>query len=129
MRNSIAIALLAVSLVPCGANQSRASEQKAAEQAKEAPLTNDDVIALATAKLGTDVILQKIEEASAVAFDVRTDALVTLKKNGLDESIIKLMIKRSQPTQRPDAASAPVASSCMARGRREWAGVREAVFR
>lgn len=60
----------------------------------EKPLTNSDVMALAQAKIGDDVIILKIQEAQTEVLDVSTNAILTLKKEGISGPVIQAMVKR-----------------------------------
>jgi hypothetical protein len=61
----------------------------------EAPLTNADVVKLASLHLGDDVVVAKVYQAPAVNFDVSGEALARLQKGGISNEIITAMIKRS----------------------------------
>lgn len=67
-----------------------AADEKKAEQA----LTNKDVVELAGAKLGDDLVVAKIQQAPSEELDVSTDALLALKKAGVGNAIVEAMIKR-----------------------------------
>jgi hypothetical protein len=60
----------------------------------EKPLTNSDVMALAQAKVGDDVIILKIQEAQTEVLDVSTNAILALKKEGISGPVIQAMVKR-----------------------------------
>jgi hypothetical protein len=85
----------------------------------EAPLKNTDVIALARAGLGDDVVIAKIKQASTEEMDVSTDALIALRKGGLTKNVISAMVVRvSQripptpvPTPLPTAAPTVIAAA------------------
>ena len=57
------------------------------------PMTNRDVIDLAAAGMGDDLILAKIR-SSKRAFDTSTAALVALKKAGISEAVLAEMLKK-----------------------------------
>ena len=79
-----------------------------AAHAEEIPLTNQDVTALATAGLGDDVVVSKIQQAPKETLEVSTDALIALKKAGISKAVIDAMIKRvSQRSGQPVATSRP----------------------
>jgi len=63
----------------------------------EKPLTNADVVALAKADLGDDVVIEKIGSAAEVHFDTSTDGLIALRKQGISKAVIAAMLKRSAP--------------------------------
>lgn len=79
-----------------------------ASAAKEAPLSNEDVIRLTKLQLGNEVIIAKIRQAADVSFDLTTDGLVTLKQSAVSGPVISAMLERSAPKPRP--ASAPAAA-------------------
>jgi hypothetical protein len=60
----------------------------------EPPLTNDEVIKLSEAGLGSDLIIAKIKQAANEALDVSTDALLALKKKKVAHDVIAAMIQR-----------------------------------
>jgi hypothetical protein len=77
---------------------------------QQAPLKNADIIQMAKANLGTDVIVAKIE-ASSTQFDTSTDALAVLKAAGVTDAIITAMIKavpakQAVPTDTTEASAA-----------------------
>lgn len=75
----------------------------------ESPLTNADVLRLAQAGLSAETIIAKIE-ASDVAFDISTDALIVAKKEGVPDAVIGAMIRRaSESAARPSASPSPAA--------------------
>ena len=60
-------------------------------------LTNDSIITMVKAGFGEEVIISKIK-VSQNQFDLSTQALVTLKAQGVSEAIIKTMVDASAPT-------------------------------
>jgi hypothetical protein len=82
-------ALLAV-LVIVNLAVSLAAEERKVEKA----LTNADVIELANAKLGDDIVVAKIQQAPKEELDVSTDSLLALKKAGVGNAVVDAMIKR-----------------------------------
>jgi hypothetical protein len=74
--------------------------------ATEKPLTNDDVVALKNAGMGEAVVVSKIKQAAAVAFDLSTEALIKLKKDGVPQSVITAMLDRTSETQTQAAVPA-----------------------
>jgi len=73
--------------------------------------TNDYVIKLVQAKLPDAVVLAKIR-SSACAFDLRTDALIKLKRAGVSDAILQAMVEAMKPPAQaaePAAAPAPAA--------------------
>jgi hypothetical protein len=75
--------------------------------AQSKPVTNADVIALAKAGMGEDVILAKINSS---ATDFKTDVadLKALKSAGLSDNVISTMVRRGTS---PAPAAAPPAST------------------
>ena len=63
-------------------------------------LDNNAVVALSKAGLSVDLILKKIS-TSRPAFVVTSDALVELKKAGVDDAVIALMMDRTSNTVTP----------------------------
>jgi hypothetical protein len=80
-----------------------------AASTNDKPLANRDVVALAKAELGDEVILAKIEQSPLVAFDVSADALILLKKDGVSSRVITAMINRTAraDTSRSEKAKNP----------------------
>jgi len=67
-------------------------------------MTNADVIGLAGAGLGDDIVIAKIQAAPASAFDTSLDGLKALKAAGISSAVIKVMIS-------PKAAAVAVANA------------------
>ena len=78
---------------------------------KSAPKTmsNSDVIALASAGLGDDVIMAKIHAASATDFDTSVAGLSALKTAGVSSAVISYMINPSAPPAAAAVATPAVA--------------------
>ncbi|KQS33811.1 hypothetical protein [Dyadobacter sp. Leaf189] len=84
-------------------------------QTASTALTNQGVIEMHKAGLSSDVILTSIE-TSVCKFNVTPTGLVTLKKSGIDESVIKAMIeKQSGSPAKPAAAKAVAVSTSEAK--------------
>jgi hypothetical protein len=71
--------------------------------------TNVDVIALVKAGVGSDAIVAKIKQASNVAFDVSTEALISMRRKKISNAIIAAMVEReglkaSQATPKREVA-------------------------
>lgn len=60
----------------------------------EGPLTNQDVVKMTSARLGEDLVVAKIKQASSVEFALDVDALVALRKAGVSEKVIQAMLER-----------------------------------
>ena len=69
------------------------------------PLTNADVIALATAGLDDAVILAKIQSAPATRFDSSIDGLKALKAGGVSNAVIKVIVGTASAAEAEVAAS------------------------
>lgn len=70
-------------------------------------LTNDDIITLTKTGLSASVIIAKTQ-SSSTKFDVSTDALINLKKNGVADDVITEMMKKD--TQKSTAIANQVDS-------------------
>lgn len=71
-----------------------------------APLSVEDIVKLSKDGISEDVIVTKIKK-NGKAFDLSPDELVELKKLGVTDNVIKLLLDPSQPyvpTPRPDPA-------------------------
>jgi hypothetical protein len=75
-------------------------------QAADKPLTNDDVIAMVQAGLPEGVIIEKIR-VSPGQFDTSVEGLVALKKAGVSERIVRVIVN-------PELSSADVRAGAMA---------------
>lgn len=60
----------------------------------EKPLANADIVALTVAGLSASVLVSTIQQAPSEQFDVSTDVLVALFKQGVPKDAIEAMIKR-----------------------------------
>lgn len=54
-------------------------------------MTNADVLQMVTAKLADDIVVNAIEAAPKKAFDLSPTGLVSLKKGGVSDEIIRVM--------------------------------------
>jgi hypothetical protein len=68
---------------------------KRASGGAEKPLTNADVVAMVKADLGDDLVVSKIRQAPREALDVSSDALVSLKKQGVSKVVLDAMLRRA----------------------------------
>lgn len=68
------------------------------------PLTNEDVTKLVTSGLGFDVISTVIK-GNPTAFDLSVSGLLGLKKAGIPESVISVMIDKSSENRREGSPS------------------------
>src|SRR5579863_10647 len=80
-----------------------AQQPSANEQVKHL-LTNADVMMMAKANFGDQVIVKEIQ-AEETDFDVSVPALIDLKKNGVSQQVIEAMISASSKTHAVNAPS------------------------
>ena len=71
---------------------------------KDTPLTNEDIVRLTQAGLGAEVIITKIR-ASVAAFDTSVEQLLALKKAGVEDSVITVMVDKGAAAPAVDTAS------------------------
>src|SRR5258707_137574 len=57
-----------------------------------AALTNQDVLKMVQAGLGESVVLATVRTAGATSFDLSPDGLIALKKGGVSDAIVSVMI-------------------------------------
>lgn len=79
-------------------------------QATAAPMSNDDVVKLAKAGFGAELIEAKIKQAGAVDFKLEIDDLTKLKAAGVPQPVIAAMLQRStagSSGENPGTAPAP----------------------
>ncbi len=81
--------------------------QAAYEQQARQALTNFDLIRMAQSGLGDDVMISSIQTRGG-RFDLGTEALITLKANGVSERVIVAMQQAVQGAPPVVAAPAPV---------------------
>jgi hypothetical protein len=94
--------LTALAVVLVLATAQTAVRARAPQAAHDEVLTNDNVVAMTKAGIGSDVIVSKIA-SSKTAFDVSADGLVRVKHEGVDDDVIAAMIEAS--TAPPDAGT------------------------
>jgi len=92
------LSMLALLWIP-EALASQAGPNQAAAPPQEQALTNLDVVKLAQLELGDDIVIAKIKQAEAVAFDLTTDGLLQLKRSKVSGPVIKAMLERATPPQ------------------------------
>lgn len=73
---------------------------------QEAPLSNADVVKLVKLQLGDDVVIAKVKQARAVAFDLTTDGLAGLKQSGVSGKVIAAMLEKTTPATAPISGGA-----------------------
>ncbi len=62
--------------------------------AAQETLTNANIIALTQAKVGKNIIIEKIKTSDA-GFDLTSAALITLKEAKVDDSVVERMLRKS----------------------------------
>lgn len=78
-----------------GAALGAASQPTNASQRTAKALGNDDILSLVKVGLDDALIITKINQAPAVAFDVSTDGIVSLKTAKVSNAVIDAMMKRA----------------------------------
>lgn len=74
-----------------------------------APLTNEDIVRMTSQGTPAATIIQTIEQARTVAFDLDPDIVVELRRAGVDDTVIEAM-RRVQPrAPAPPATATPAA--------------------
>jgi len=63
-------------------------------------MTNQSVISLRNAGLSEEIIRTKIHTSSGVDFDMSTDAILELKKQGISDGTISMMIEKSESSKK-----------------------------
>ncbi len=101
MRAVLVLAVVAVMALSLPAATSLAQEV----------LTNDSVIQMIKAGLPESVVISKIR-STATKFDLRTESLVSLKKNGVSDKVLEAMMAPGSPaTGTQVAAPTPAAAA------------------
>jgi uncharacterized membrane protein YgcG len=103
-RMTIAAALLALSLVGSGCMSERYVNRERARYVEPDTLnmmTKDDVIALSTAKVSDQVIIDQIE-ITGTYFQLGTQDIIDLAKAGVSDKVISAMMKTDRPSQTSD---------------------------
>lgn len=86
------------------ATQGRRGTAPATRAAATPGMTNADIVNLVAAGLSEQIIITAIREAKARNFDVTANGLIALKKGGVSDSIIAVMLNPEAP---PTTAQAP----------------------
>ncbi len=73
-------------------------------------LTNEDVMKMVQAGLGEAVVMATVRTAKSTAFDLSPDALIALKKGGVSDAIVAVMIDPKAVSSVSGPPSAPVIS-------------------
>ena len=78
-----------------------AESQQSANQAGQPskPITNADIVAMATARLSDDVIVNAIRRLATPSFDLSPSALIELKKTGVSDRVIAAMQESAPAAQ------------------------------
>ncbi|HEV7667683.1 MAG TPA: hypothetical protein VGS22_04100 [Thermoanaerobaculia bacterium] len=71
--------------------------------APEPPLTNSDIINLCKAGLSDDIIIAKIRQTSVVNFQLDTDSILALSKQGVSNQVVKAMLDKVTPPSQPNS--------------------------
>jgi tetratricopeptide (TPR) repeat protein len=74
-------------------------------------LTNDDVVKMATAKLGDGIIISTIKSEPCCNFDTSVNGMVNLKKAGVSDSVIQAMRDAQEAARAAENESVPAANS------------------
>ena len=74
-----------------------------ARQGAQEVLTNDTVVAMVQARLGTAIVVAKIK-TSTTTFDLSTASLIALKSKGIPDEVIQAMLEASASAVPPPAA-------------------------
>ena len=83
--------------------------QTAFPQSKTEILTNASIVSMTKAGLANMIIVSKIE-SSTCKFDLSTNSLIDLKKQGVGDEVVKSMMDKSSgkaPVAKPDASPSP----------------------
>lgn len=97
-----------------------AQTQQPASPVSAAPLTNEDVIALAKAGFSDDLIIDRIRGATVRRFELDTATLVSLKRSGVSERVLREMLGTGpSPSGAATSASASPASAAAAASEEE----------
>jgi hypothetical protein len=71
-----------------------------------AGLESDDVVRMAKANVGDEVIIAQLQAAKA-RFSLTAEDLIRLKKEGVSDAVLRVMIEARPPAAGPEGASAP----------------------
>jgi hypothetical protein len=69
------------------------------------PMGNADVVKMAKAGLGEDLVIASIRKATKTAFDTNVDGLVALKEAGVSDRVIAVMMDPKSPLDVPAPAT------------------------
>ena len=117
MRPSLSVLALSLSCLSLPICQDAPAQTHATHRpvaAKSTKMTNADVISLASAGLGDDVILAKIKAAPSTDFDTSVDGLKALKAGGVSSPVIRYLIDPTAPAVVAAPPAAPVAPAAPA---------------
>lgn len=106
MKKTVFVLLIVIVMTPVlGAQIVKDASGKPVQAASPKPevLTNSDVITLSNAHLSDEAIIGKINSTRG-NFDVRTDALVTLKNAGVSDKVIDAVVKRNLASAASDSS-------------------------
>ncbi|MEQ1909830.1 MAG: hypothetical protein ABMA15_13460 [Vicinamibacterales bacterium] len=71
-------------------------------------LTNQDVLKMVQAGLGEAVVIATVRTATTTTFDLSPDGLIALKKGGVSDAIVAVMIDPKAAPAPPTSVAAPV---------------------
>lgn len=72
----------------------------------QSALTNQDIVKMVQAGLGESVVIATVRTATSTGFDLSPDALIALKKSGVSDAIVAVMIDPKGAAGTPSAAGA-----------------------
>lgn len=78
---------------PADAKESAKTVTETPRSGSTTRMTNADVLALVGAGFGEDLIIARIQDGGERAFDLSTQALISLKKSGVSERVIAMMLQ------------------------------------
>ncbi|MFN0120238.1 MAG: hypothetical protein ACKV2V_07025 [Blastocatellia bacterium] len=103
-RHCVAFSLFCLSALLLSAISALSQQKAPAGSTTRRPgagaMTNRDVMRLAQAKVGDDIIIARIRQ-SQTQFDLSTDALIRLKTAGVSEAVLKVMMESAGATPAP----------------------------
>ena len=104
------ITFVVLALIETNVGSFHAGAGQAAPAAK--PITNTDIISMATAKLSDDVIIGSIQQGSTAEFDVSPAGLIALRSAGVSDRVLQSMQARVNGGPKQDADGTPRSEPC-----------------
>ena len=77
------------------------------QQTVQPAVTNADVVSMTDARLSDEVIIEAVQQAAAIDFDVSPAALVALKSAGVSERVLQAMQARAKEPPRAGITRGP----------------------